>query len=309
MTTITVLLAIVIDGLWGEPRRLHPLVAFGTFADWLEAKLNCGNFRRTRGMLAVSIAIVPLLVFVTGLMLLMSGQAWMTMVLSAVVLYLAVGWRSLIEHAQAIIVPLQLEDVDGARAAVAKIVSRDTASLNEEAIARAATESVLENGADAVFAALFWFVVLGVPGAVLYRLSNTLDAMWGYRNARYGEFGWAAARLDDVMNLIPSRLTALSYALLGNTQQALLCWRRQGFTWKSPNAGPVMAAGAGALNVSLGGVAIYENQTQHRPPLGPDSLNSPEHSANAETVESACRLIDRALLLWIVAIGMLELIK
>ncbi len=115
------------------------------------------------------------------------------------------------------------------------IVSRDPASLD---ITRAATESVLENGNDAVFGALFWFVVAGAPGVVVYRLANTLDAMWSYRNERYVDFGFAAARLDDLLNYVPARLTALTYAILGHTRSAWRCWRAQAHDWDSPNAGP-----------------------------------------------------------------------
>jgi len=182
------------------------------------------------------------------------------------------------------------------------MVSRDTAKMDARAVAAAAVESVLENGNDAVFGALCWFLVAGAPGVLLFRLSNTLDAMWGYRTPRYLYFGWAAARFDDVLNFIPARLTALTYALIGSTRTALHCWRVQAPQWESPNAGPVMAAGAGALGVGLGGGAYYHGEWEDRPALG---LGSPP---NAASIQAALRLVRSGVVLWLLLVIAGELI-
>jgi adenosylcobinamide-phosphate synthase len=150
---------------------------------------------------------------------------------------------------------------------------------------------VLENGSDAVIASLFWFAVAGIPGVVLHRTANTLDAMWGYRNERFFYFGWAAARFDDVLNYLPARLTACAYALCGHCAHALRCWARQARYWSSPNAGPVMAAGAGALRIRLGGSASYGGVHEIRPTLGCD------RDPRAQDIERALRLLDRSILL------------
>lgn len=173
------------------------------------------------------------------------------------------------------------------------IVSRDTSQLDENGVAKAAVESVLENGNDAVFGALFWFCVAGGAGALFYRLANTLDAMWGYKDERRVYFGWAAARIDDALNFIPARLTALTYALLGRTAQALACWRTQAGRWGSPNAGPVMAAGAGALGVTLGGAAIYHGQVENREKLGAGD------TVSVADIPRAVALVERGQWLWL----------
>lgn len=281
---------VALDALLGEPRRAHPLVAFGRYAGRLEQRFNAGGRGwRSHGVTAWFLAVVPLTLLVTVLLWL-PYIGWLVEILA---LYCALGLRSLGEHVRPVAEALRGGDLDEARRRVGYLVSRETGELDDTAVARAATESVLENGSDAVFAALFWFVVAGAPGVVLYRLSNTLDAMWGYRNERFERFGWAAARIDDLLNYIPARLVALTYAVLGRTRLALSCWRRQAPLWDSPNAGPVMAAGAGALGVELGGAAVYHGELHQRPQLGEGP------PADADAIERGWQLVCKGVWSWL----------
>ena len=294
-TALIMLAAVALDALLGEPRRAHPLVGFGRMARWIESRWHAD--RRVAGALAWAIAVVPSVVLCAWLAHeLATLSPWLWSGFSAVLLYLTIGLRSLGEHAQPVATALQAGDLDTARAAVGRMVSRDTAALDARQVASAATESVLENGNDAVFGALFWFALLGAPGALAYRLANTLDAMWGYRTPRYGRFGWAAARIDDVLNYLPARLTALSYTLLGQSARAWRCWRTQAPHWDSPNAGPVMAAGAGALGVRLGGAAPYHGVWEPRPALGGGAL------PDAGAIARALRLVRHGVALWLIVL-------
>jgi adenosylcobinamide-phosphate synthase len=286
---ITALLAVVLDRLLGEPPRWHPLVGFGWLAQRVEASLYEAS--RLRGAVAVALLVggFALAAFLAQRSL--GSWAWL---LDVALLYLALGAASLGEHAAAVRRALDAGDLDAARRSVGRMVSRDTAYMDETAVARATLESVLENGCDAVFGALFWFFVAGAPGVAAYRLANTLDAMWGYKTDRYRHFGWAAARLDDLLNWIPARLTALTYLLLGKRSAAWRCWRSQAADWESPNAGPVMAAGAGALGVRLGGPAVYHGRLESRPPLGEG------REPVAADIARAVVLVQRGAGLWLV---------
>lgn len=307
-----VLLAVALDYKFAEVARHHPLVYFGNGVQKLEQSLNLkhgwyADKGKLLGIIAWCLAVMPLVWISYLIEQWLLNRPFYSVLLSwlfaAGVLYFALGWRSLIAHAKAISVPLKAADMVAARRAVAMIVSRDSEALTANQIGNAASESVLENGADAIFAAIFWFLLLGVPGIVLYRLANTLDAMWGYKHRRYVQFGWAAARIDDVLNYLPARLVALSYALLGNYRSARRCWKRQGVNWKSPNAGPVMAAGAGALNLQLGGGAMYQGKWQDRPLLGPDTGLQP----GAIAIDACCLLVGRVLALWLLMLLMVAL--
>ncbi len=307
-TALLMVCAVLLDRLLGEPRRFHPLVGFGNYVAWLERRLNRNSPLTTaptgilysigrsvrdsgklRGVFAWLLAIAPFLAITIFLWQQPVLRPW----LSVLILYFALGLQSLREHANRIQIALEADDLNTARQRVGEIVSRDTETMQAEDVARASVESVLENGNDAVFGALFWFAILGAPGALLFRLANTLDAMWGYRTPRYLHFGWAAARFDDVLNYIPARLTAISYALLGNVHLALRCWREQAPAWDSPNAGPVMASGAGSLGILLGGAANYHGVQEQRPSLGAGL------APQAADIGRALKLVQRGVWLWL----------
>jgi len=292
--TISLVCALLLDIVLGEPKKYHPLVMFGRWADYLEQlciQSHDSSKARQRGygFIALVLAIFPVCFIVFNLL----ASERVEQVLAPVILYFCIAPRSLLQHTVAVYRPLQQGDLVRARTAIAMIVSRETQVMDEPQIRKATVETALENGADAVFAPIFWFVIAGPVGALFYRLSNTLDAMWGYKNKHYFYFGYAAARLDDVLNWLPARLTALSYLLLGHSQQALKCWQQQSPHCESPNAGVVMSAGAGCLNIKLGGAAIYHGIVKNKPILGcgRDVVN--------EDIMRANLLIVLTSLLWI----------
>ena len=300
LLTFSVIIALILDLLVGEPRRWHPLVGFGNVADWLENKLNrvrnkSSFLSRLWGVAAWGLLILPMVALFYWLESeVLSTQG--SFILGIVCLTFAIGTKSLIQHARVVADALKTPDLILARKKIAMIVSRDTSNSDEKAINKATIESVLENGSDAIFAAIFWFVVLGAPGVVLYRLANTLDAMWGYRTERFNSFGWAAARIDDVLNWLPARLTGLSYALAGNISSALSCWMKQAKLWHGINPGVVMASGAGALNIKIGGVATYHGSKIERPELGCD--NTPR----VADIDRSIQLVNKSIIIWLLFI-------
>ncbi|MYN47709.1 cobalamin biosynthesis protein [Pseudoduganella sp. FT93W] len=298
-SAITLLLTagVLLDLLLGEVRRWHPLVGFGNLAYALERRLNQGALRFCRGVLAWLLAVVPITAAAWTLTWWLAPHSYALWACHAVLLYFSLGLRSLGEHNLPIAAALAQQDLAQARLLTARIVSRDTSNASEQDLTRASIESLLENGNDAVFGTLFWFMLAGGPGAVMYRMANTLDAMWGYRTERLRQFGCCAARMDDALNYLPARLTALSYTVLAPTlsarRRAWRCWRQQAPAWDSPNAGPVMASGAGALGIKLGGAAIYHGVLEQRPRLGDGA------SASGPDIFRAWRLVSHTTLLWL----------
>lgn len=291
--TYAIILAVLLDQWLGEPQKHHPLVFFGHCATHIESLLHksmdSDALLKGRGLLALIVLVFPL----TSMVYYLSQWDKLNTLIAPFVLYFCIAVKSLRQHANAVFLALHTHDLGLAKKKLALMVSRQTDKMTADNVRSATIESVLENGADAVFAPLFWFIIAGPAGAILYRLSNTLDAMWGYKNQRYVHFGWAVARFDDLLNFIPARLTAVSYALLGQYSLAIHCWKTQAHLLDSPNAGTVMTAGAGALNLQLGGPAWYHDKRKDKVFFGGHNIpvNTDIHRAN--------KLITQTVFLWI----------
>ncbi|MFC8046854.1 cobalamin biosynthesis protein [Nocardia sp. NPDC057353] len=257
-------LGFALDLAFGDPRRWHPVAGFGSGALALERV----TYRDHRLAGAVHEAVAVGAVVGPGRVL---GRGGLPVV--AVATWTVLGGTSLARTGRRMADALESGDIERARALLPSLCGRDPAHLDADGLARAALESIAENTSDATVAPLFWGAVAGVPGLLGYRAVNTLDAMIGYRNARYRRFGWAAARVDDLANLVPARLTgaltvALAPLLGGSAAGALAAWRRDAGAHPSPNAGVVEASAAGALGIRLGGPTRYAHGTELRPVLG-----------------------------------------
>jgi adenosylcobinamide-phosphate synthase len=275
------------DLLLADPRRGHPVAGFGRAAAALENR----TWRESRAAGAgYALALVGAATGAGALLDRASRRRPATrMLVTAATTWTVLGGTSLGRAAGRMAETLQAGDLARARAALPALAGRDPSALDEAELVRATVESVAENTADAAVAPLFWGVVAGVPGLLGYRAVNTLDAMVGHRSARYERFGWAAARLDDVANWLPARITAaLTVACAplagGAPAGALRTWRRDGAAHPSPNAGRCEAAMAGALGVRLGGRNVYGTRVEDRPTLG----NGPR--PGAADIDRAVRL-------------------
>lgn len=257
------------DRLLGDPQRGHPVAGFGTWALACERQLYAPS--RTRGTCFVVVTTAPWV----GLAVLATHLPASRTLVTAAVTWAALGGRSLEREALAVHELLFEGDLEGARRRIRSLVGRDTSALEADALARAVVESLAENQSDAVAATLVWGALAGAPGIVLHRCVNTLDAMVGHRSERYADFGWAAARLDDVLNWLPARVSLLATAAVAGATDGTSAARRvltgasrDGARHPSPNAGPVEAAAAYALGVQLGGLTTYGGQVEDRGQLG-----------------------------------------
>ncbi|SDY16240.1 adenosylcobinamide-phosphate synthase [Modestobacter sp. DSM 44400] len=259
------------DRLFADPRRGHPVAGFGQAAAALERRVWRDSRAAGAGYTLLTVGTATGLG--TALHRLTAARPLARTTVTAVATWAVLGGTSLDRAATTMAGHLEAGDLPAARAHLPTLAGRDPRDLGAPELVRATIESVAENTSDAAVAPLFWGAVAGLPGLLGYRAANTLDAMVGYRSARYERFGWASARLDDVLNWAPARLTAALTVLAapvagGSAAGAWRAWRRDGAAHPSPNAGRCEAALAGALGVRLGGRNVYGSRVEERPPLG-----------------------------------------
>ena len=267
---LAMIVATLVDALIGWPDALyrrvgHPVTWIGRLIGALDRKLNQGRARRLKGALAVLIVVTAVAAPALAVQSLLP-EGWAGTLLLGLLAWPLVAGRSLYQHVARVAAPLVAGDVDGARQAVSMIVGRDPTTLHPPAIARAALESLAENASDGVVAPLFWGAVAGLPGIAVYKAINTLDSMIGHRTPRHEAFGMVAARLDDVANLVPARLTGLLFVLVSpDRRQAFRAMRTDARRHRSPNAGWPEAAMAGGLSVRLSGPRVYAGEATDDP--------------------------------------------
>ena len=298
---ISLLLGWGLDLMLGDPAKLpHPVVGFGKLIGWGERHLNHGKHRMAGG----AVLAVSLIVLVFGLWWLVRrliAHAWVLMAIDAVVVFYCLAGTTLIREVRQVFIALD-RSLDDGRRQVARIVGRDTSQLTAQEVRTAALETLAENLSDGVIAPLFWFALLGTPGMLAYKMINTLDSMIGYRTERYRQFGCWAARIDDVANYLPARLTALLMVLASGRPSLLSFVWRYGRRHASPNSGYPEAALAGALDCRFGGPHYYFGQLFDKPYIGHN--DRPLTTADMKTAVRINRIAE-TLMVVIVAVSLL----
>ena len=285
-------IAMLADAALGEPKWLwsrlqHPAVLMGRLVRWCDVRYNIGPDQRQGGVITVGVLLVAAILL--GLVLSLFGP-----LVEIVVVAILLAQRSLVDHVQAVADALRLSTGDG-RMMVARIVGRDTGDMDQSDISRAAIESAAENLSDGVIAPAFWFLIAGLPGILAYKIINTADSMIGYRTEKYDEFGWAAARLDDVLNWIPARGTALLIQASSRRFSGWSAIREDARLHRSPNAGWPEAAMARVLDVALSGPRSYEGERRELPFVHEDGA----HDIGPDEIDAAIDVLWRT---WIAAL-------
>jgi adenosylcobinamide-phosphate synthase len=283
------------DRAFGDPRRGHPVALFGRSASAVE-RLTYSDARGA-GVLHATVLLGLLGAVGIGAERAAAKRgAAETAAVTAAATFVALGGTSLARAGEQMARLLEADDVDGARGLLPSLCGREPSALDAAGLTRAALESVAENTSDAQVAPLWWGMLGGVPGLLVYRGANTLDAMIGHRSPRYERFGWAAARLDDVLNYVPARATGLLVAVCapavgGSARATVTAWRRDAARHPSPNAGVAEAAFAGALDVRLGGPTRYAHRTELRPTLGDGRVPEVADLSRSVTLSRAVQVL------------------
>ncbi|WP_203363908.1 adenosylcobinamide-phosphate synthase CbiB [Bacillus sp. REN10] len=297
-------LALIIDRLIGDPPQWpHPVRWIGSLIAFLEKRLNKGIQRRQKGVWML----LAVLLVTGGLSLLLISLSYVIhpivgVLIEAIIISTTIACRSLKEAGASVYEPLQAGDLQEARVKLSYIVGRDTDNLDEADITRGAIETVAENTSDGVTAPLFWAFLLGGMGAMMYRAVNTCDSMVGYQNERYGEFGWASAKFDDIVNWFPARLTGwlMVWSYPESDYSKKQVWsivRRDAKKHPSPNSGWCEAAVAAQLGIELGGMNTYKGQVSHRAKMG-----EPLHEKKAAHILLANKIMQRSSLLFLLTL-------
>jgi adenosylcobinamide-phosphate synthase len=303
MSAALLIPALLLDATLGEPRWLwsrlpHPAVLMGRVIAAADTRFNHGPARRAKGaavMAGLGIGAIAL-----GWLIHILPDFGLLEVITAAIL---LAQRSLADHVRAVADALRLSLGDG-RLMVARIVGRDTAAMDSPDIARAAIESAAENLSDGVTAPVFWFLIAGLPGLILYKITNTADSMIGHRTPRHEQFGWAAARFDDVLNWVPARLTAILIALAHGRFDAAPAILRDAPLHRSPNAGWPESAMAVVLNVALSGPRSYGGARRDFPFVWPEG----RHDIGPVEIDAAVATLWRTWGLLLIAVAMIALV-
>lgn len=303
MSFLALLAALLLDYFRPLPSHVRAYPWFSRYALYLERQFNAGAHRH--GLLAWLLAVVPLVLLATSGYLLLDrvntllGWAW-----SVAVLYLAMGFRFLGVNAASIASALRGEKLDEARQSLGQWLGRDTSLLSAGAVARLGIEEILRGAYQHLFGVIIWFAVFGPGGALLYRLCQVLSLRWGELDeSEAGDFGKIATRVFAWMDWVPLHATAISFAVVGDFEDAMYCWRSQAGQWTQRGVGIVLASGAGAMGVKLGDAIPGRDGMEPRPELGLGD------EADADYLDSAVSMVWRALVLWLVLLLLLTLAR
>ncbi len=297
-----VVLAMFLDAIFGEPKWIwdrfpHPAILMGRCITFIDERFNQGSGKRLKGIL--SFGILALLFGLFGYLI----QALPLGAIDVLIGAIFIAQKSLVEHVAAVASALRLS-LDEGRRRVGWIVGRDTSGMDTAAVSRAAIESAAENFSDGVIAPIFWFALLGLPGLLVYKITNTADSMIGYRTPRHEQFGWAAARFDDVLNWVPARITALLIALTTRPLPSFDDIRADAALHRSPNAGWPEAAMSRVLKISLSGPRSYEGEMRDYPFVNAGA----RENVTPDDINRACRTLWQAWGITLVGVLVLTLV-